>query len=112
MKSKLTRRRFISATTAGVVAVTGKNTAIAKFSVDDKPAILGGPKTRATPVTAWPILGDVEEKELLKVLHSKRWNRLGGSVVDHFEKTWAERLSAKHCVATSSGTSEIGRAHV
>lgn len=107
MKSKLTRRRFISSTAAGVMAVTGKNTAVAKFSVDDKLAILGGPKTRTAPLPSWPILGDVEEQELLKVLHSKRWNRLGGSEVDRFEKTWAQRLSARHCVATSSGTSAL-----
>ncbi len=107
MKSKLTRRHFMSATTAGVVAVTGKRTAVAKFSVEDKLAILGGPKTRTTPITAWPILSDIEEKELLKVLHSKRWNRLGGSEVDRFEKVWAQRLNAKHCVATSSGTSAL-----
>ena len=109
MKSKLTRRRFITTTTAGVVATsrTGKNKAIAKTSVEDKLALLGGPKSRTTPLTSWLILGDSEEKELLKVLHSKRWNRLGGSVVDQFEKTWAERLSARHCIATSSGTSAL-----
>ncbi len=109
MKSRLTRRHFISATTAGVVAssVTGKNTAVAKFSVEDKLALLGGPKTRTTPLSSWPILDAVEEKALLKVLHSKRWNRLGGSEVERFETTWAQRLNARHCVATSSGTSAL-----
>jgi dTDP-4-amino-4,6-dideoxygalactose transaminase len=109
MKSKLTRRRFISATAAGVVAshAAGKTAAVAQSSVSDKLALLGGPKTRTTPFPAWPIIGDLEEQELLKVLRSKRWNRLGGSLVDQFEKTWAERLKVKHCTATSSGTSAL-----
>ncbi len=107
MKSKLTRRHFISATATGVVALRGKGTSAAKFSVEDKLALLGGPKTRTTPLPSWPILDAVEEKALLKVLHSKRWNRLGGSEVERFETTWAQRLNARHCVATSSGTSAL-----
>jgi dTDP-4-amino-4,6-dideoxygalactose transaminase len=109
MKSQLTRRRFISATAAGVVAshAAGTSTAAAKSSVRDKLALLGGPKTRTTPFPAWPIIGDLEEQELLKALRSKRWNRLGGSLVDQFEKTWAERLKVKHCTATASGTSAL-----
>lgn len=109
MKSKLTRRRFISATAGGVMAsqLTSRNIALANTSIEDKLAILGGPKTRTTPVTEWPILNDLEEKALLKTLNSKRWNRIGGSEVDRFEKVWAERLSAKYCIATSSGTSAL-----
>jgi cystathionine beta-lyase/cystathionine gamma-synthase len=109
MKSKLTRRRFLSATAVGVASspLVSRSTARANSLSEDKLALLGGPKTRTTPVTSWPILHDLEEKELLKVLHSKRWNRLGGSEVDRFEKVRAERLSAHHCIATSSGTSAL-----
>ena len=112
MKNKLSRRQFISTSAAGVVAadLAAKPSARSSTRIstsNEKLAILGGPKTRTAPMTAWPILNELEEKELLKVLHSKRWNRLGGSEVDRFEKVWAERLSAKHCVATSSGTSAL-----
>ena len=108
MKNKLSRRQFISTSAAGVVAADLAAKPSARIAtVEDKLAILGGPKTRTTPVTAWPILNDLEEKELLKVLRSKRWNRLGGSEVDRFEKVWAERLNARHCIATSSGTSAL-----
>lgn len=111
MKTKLTRRRFISSSAAGVVAsglAAQPSITLAKTStVDDKLAILGGPKVRATPFTAWPIADETEEKLLLEVVRSKKWGRLNGSFVDRFEKTWAERIGAKSCLATASGTSAL-----
>ena len=43
----------------------------------------------------------------MEVFRTKRWNCLNGTYVDQFERAWAERLGAKHCVATSSGTSAL-----
>lgn len=107
MKDKLSRRRFL-ATSAAVTASVSTKTAVAKpASVNDKLALLGGPKVRTKPFTAWPIADETEEKLLLEVVRSKKWGRLGGSFVDRFEKTWIERTGVKSCVATSSGTSAL-----
>jgi perosamine synthetase len=114
MRKRLSRRRFLSATGAGVatarLAVPAANPAKANAFThlgDDKLAVLGGQPVRKGAFTAWPIIADNDEQELLTVLRSKRWNRLGGSAVERFEKLWAERLGARHCVATSSGTSAL-----
>ncbi len=44
----------------------------------------------------------------MEVLHSKNWCRSGnGHFATQFEKTWAETLGAKYCVATSCGTTAL-----
>jgi perosamine synthetase len=110
MKSKLSRRRFLATSTTGVVAsgFAKPSVTLAKTStVNDKLALLGGPKVRTAPFTAWPIADETEEKFLLEAVRSKKWGRLSGNFVERFEQTWAERLGAKSCVATSSGTSAL-----
>lgn len=111
MRKRLSRRRFLSATGAGVAAAqwtisSAKATTFTRLS-EDKLAVLGGQPVRTGGFTAWPIIGDNDEQGLLTVLRSKRWNRIGGSAVAQFEQLWAERLGARHCVATSSGTSAL-----
>ncbi|MFN7927339.1 MAG: DegT/DnrJ/EryC1/StrS family aminotransferase [Blastocatellia bacterium] len=109
MKKQLSRRRFISASAGVAAGIAAKpSVTLAKTStIDDKLALLGGPKVRTKPFTAWPIADETEEKLLLEVVRSKKWGRLNGSFVDRFEKTWAERTGAKSCLATSSGTSAL-----
>ncbi len=111
MRKKLSRRRFLSATCAGAAA-TGLRTRHTSAShtiiaTNDKPALLGGQPVRSTPFTSWPIIGEIEEKQLLEVLHNRKWNRLNGNVVERFEQAWSERLGVKHSLATSSGTSAL-----
>lgn len=114
MRKRLSRRRFLSTTSAGVAAAgltvpsapPAKATTVSRLG-DDKPAMLGGQPIRKEAFPAWPIIGENDEQELLAVLRSKRWNRLGGSAVERFEALWAERLGARHCIATSSGTSAL-----
>jgi dTDP-4-amino-4,6-dideoxygalactose transaminase len=76
-------------------------------SPDDKLALLGGKPVRHSPFPAWPVVGEVEEQKMLEALRSKKWNRLGGGLVESFEKVWSEKTGAKHCLATSSGTSAL-----
>lgn len=114
MRKRLSRRRFLSATSTSVAAAsfaaptakTARATTVSHAG-DDKLAALGGQPIRKEAFPAWPVIGDNDQQELLTVLHSKRWNRLGGSAVERFEKLWAERLGARHCIATSSGTSAL-----
>ncbi len=55
----------------------------------------------------WPVWSDGDEKGLVNVLNSGNWGRLTGDRVGLFEKTWAEKMQAKHCIATSSGTTAL-----
>ncbi len=111
MRSKLTRRGFLSsacagATTAGLAGrdALGRGMDVV---VDDRLAALGGAPVRNAPFPSWPVIGEREEKDLIEALRGKRWNRIGGSYVEKFERVWAERAGSRHCLATSSGTSAL-----
>ncbi|MGH9834389.1 MAG: DegT/DnrJ/EryC1/StrS family aminotransferase [Blastocatellia bacterium] len=107
MRNKFTRRRFLSTTCAGAVVAGASGSVSLGSTSDDKLALLGGAPVRNTPFPSWPVIGEKEEKDLIETLRGKRWNRIGGSVVEKFEKVWAEQLGARHCLATSSGTSAL-----
>jgi len=107
MRNKFTRRRFLSTTCAGAVVAGASGSVTLGSTSDDKLAALGGTPVRNTPFPSWPVIGEKEEKDLIETLRGKRWNRIGGSVVEKFEKVWAEQLGARHCLATSSGTSAL-----
>ena len=49
-----------------------------------------------------------EESALLNVLNSGRWGRTSrGSQLPAFEAAFAEKMKARHCLATSSGTTAL-----
>ncbi len=122
MSDQISRRGFLQTTMAGMVtagaagglgeaatesagaAATGGGVVAAESG---KLAVLGGSPTRTAPFPSWPLLGDVEEKNLLEALRSRRWNRMEGGIVARFEKVWAEKLGVRDCLATSSGTSAL-----
>jgi len=105
-----TRRRFIGTSAlagAGVSLGLGKAfSANAKTSVA-KPAILGGTKSHTGTFPGWPIFDEREDQALRQALHSGKWGRLNGSKVAEFEKAYAQLTKAKHCVATSCGTTAL-----
>jgi perosamine synthetase len=111
MKSNLTRRRFLTTTSAGaaIAGLTDQSPSLftATSEASEQLALLGGKPVRSAPFPTWPVIGESEEQMLLDVLRSKRWGRAGGSYVERFEKTWAGQLGAQHCLATSSGTSAL-----
>jgi dTDP-4-amino-4,6-dideoxygalactose transaminase len=72
-----------------------------------KPAILGGTPIKADKFPSWPVADDLEDKALLKVLHSGKWNRGGGKQVERFEEEYARLTGAKHCLAAANGTSAL-----
>jgi dTDP-4-amino-4,6-dideoxygalactose transaminase len=94
------RRRFLAAGTATVVSATANPT-------NGGPALLGGKPVRTQPFSAWPVIADNDEAALRKVLLSGKWNRGRGSAIPRFEQLWAEKLGAKHCLATANGTASL-----
>ena len=110
MKSDINRRQFIGTTAAasvslGLTNVFGANDSTATA----KPAILGGNKAHPGNWPDWPVFGEPEEKALLETLRSGEWFRYYKHAVQvaGFEEAWAKRAGAKHCIATSSGTSAL-----
>lgn len=67
-------------------------------------------KTRSTTkaVVEWPIWDSREETALLEVLNSGKWGRTsGGRRLAAFEAAFAERMRARYCIATASGTTAL-----
>ncbi len=101
MDPNFTRRSFIAAAPAataamGAAAVTG-----------DKPALLGGKKTRTEPFPSWPVFDRKEENALIEVLRSGKWYRGTGQQVKKFEAAYAQLTGAKQCLATANGTAAL-----
>lgn len=106
MGNKLTRRRFLAAASAAGAGLTlGTGPAIA--GGEDKPALLGGKPARQGPFPSWPVFDAKDEDALLKVMRTGQWYRGGGACVARFEAAYAERMGAKHCVATASGSTAL-----
>ncbi len=113
------RRQFLqTATQAGAGAMAVRYAALAGilssasgpnlFAAETgKPAKLGGQPVRTTPFPAWPVIDEREDKAILDVLHSRKWFRGDGQVVNHFEDAYLQLTGAKHCVATANGTSAV-----
>jgi dTDP-4-amino-4,6-dideoxygalactose transaminase len=109
MKTRFNRRNFIrTASFAGTGLALGVPRIIfASGTAADKPAILGGPKAHPSYFPGWPVVDQTEERALMDVLNSGNWCRLGSNVVGEFESAYAKLNGAKHCLATSCGTSAL-----
>jgi dTDP-4-amino-4,6-dideoxygalactose transaminase len=110
MKNTLSRRHFLKTVSArtAVSGLTARAATIrASSAANGRPALIGGTPIRSQPFPSWPVITTKDEQTWMEVFRTKRWNRLNGTYVDQFEKTWAERVGAQHCVATSSGTSAL-----
>jgi perosamine synthetase len=111
------RRRFIgsmSALAAAAAAPAPAAAAAARASTPrqasiaaGRPALLGGTPVRNTPFPSWPVADAREEQALTAVLRSGRWGRGGGEQVQRFEQSYAALTGARHCLATSNGTSAL-----
>src|SRR4051794_33157409 len=110
MNSHFTRRRFLGTSAAAGVGlglgVSGASNAKAQAG-PGKPAILGGTKTHTGAFPSWPQFNTQDDQALLQALHSGKWGRLIGQNVAGFEKAFSTICKAKHCVATSSGTTAL-----
>jgi len=104
----MNRREFLATSAAAGVSFSlfGANSPTVSTSTS-RPAILGGDPVRTEGWPAWPVFNDVEDKAMLNALRSGKWFRYSGNQVAKFEKAYAARAGAKHCVATSSGTTSL-----
>ncbi len=67
-------------------------------------AINGGKPAKTKAFPDWPLY-DNREKELLnKVLESRAWWRVTGSMVNEFEMKFAKMQGAKYCLGVTNGT--------
>jgi perosamine synthetase len=117
MEKKIySRRDFLkknSLTGLGAVMASATPSVFTSFTAElETPAILGGKPVRTNPWPEWPkwdILDD--ERSVIDVLRSGVWCRAGlspgRSVVAEFEKQWAEKVGAKHCLAVVNGTNSL-----
>ena len=97
------RRFFLSMAAAAGLA----GTRAAAATLGEKPAVLGGKPTRKKGFTRWPIVQKNDEKAWMSVLRTLKWNRRRGTAVTEFERAFARRLGARHCLATSGGTTAL-----
>lgn len=107
--NKMNRRRFIKTSSMiGMGTAMGLSTIpYAMHSQTRRAAILGGSKAFTGSWQGWPVVGPPEEQELLKVLHSGQWCRLGSPTTPRFEGDFRKMTSSAHTLATSSGTTAL-----
>jgi perosamine synthetase len=108
MNPPVSRRRFLR-TTATAGAASAAVPAVLR-AADSGPAKLGGPPAHPGPFPGWPVYDATEEKALHETLHSGQWFRGSGRGVSRFETAYARLTGARHCVATSCGTSALAAA--
>lgn len=108
MQAPVSRRDFLGgAATAGAGMCLGLSAASAAEKPAKVPAAVAAPAPAAKPAAEWPLWDEREEKALLDVLRSGKWGRGNGTRVKEFETVFAQRMQAKYCIATSSGTTAL-----
>jgi len=109
MDREANRRDFGKAITlAAAAGMMGKKRLKAgSATASGRLAILGGNPVRTQPFPDWPVVRENDETAWREVLASGKWCRLDGDRAATFEGEWARRLGAKHCLATSSGTTAL-----
>src|SRR5438094_2553670 len=112
MNSIIRRRRFLETTplSGAGLSLSLSRAAYAADGRDvsaSKPALLGGKPACSGSFPGWPVFDQTEEKALLDTLHSGQWYRGTGKAVSNFEEAYAKLTGAKHCLATSCGTSAL-----
>jgi perosamine synthetase len=115
MSQSVSRRRFVASAAAAGLGLTMPGTSAAQqpppsaaaAQAAEKPALLGGSRTRNKPIAPWPVMDTREEQALLATLRSGKWFCGDGKNVDNFEQAYARLTGAKHCVATNGGTTAL-----
>jgi perosamine synthetase len=104
MKPRLSRRTFLGTAASASAALCFQRPST--HAADSAAASVAKASRKSGD---WPIVDAREEKALMDVLHSGKWGRTGGGPlrVTEFEAAFAERMRAKYCVATSSGTTAL-----
>ena len=112
-KSRLTRRQFVTAASAGTLALSTTRKAAAHGFVSGnagKLAILGGTPVRQNkPWPEWPYWDENVVDSIVKTTKSRIWCRIQSpsGTVPTFEKKYARMMGANYCVATGAGTQAL-----
>jgi len=112
-KSRLTRRQFVTAASAGTFALSTTRKAAAHGFVSGnagKLAILGGTPVRQNkPWPEWPYWDENVVDSIVKTTKSRIWCRIQSpsGTVPTFEKKYARMMGANYCVATGAGTQAL-----
>jgi len=106
---KINRRNFIrNSSMIGMGAAIGLSSIpYTTKSQNNRSAILGGKRSFNGTWPEWPVIGTPEEQELLKVLHSGKWCRLGSPTAPRFEGEFSRMTGSGYALATSSGTTAL-----
>lgn len=108
MNRKLNRRDFIGAASAASAGLSLGLPGLARGAATAaKPALLGGPPAHPGAFPSWPVFDQTEERALLEALRSGQWFRGNGQAVARFESAYSKLTGAKHCLATSCGTTAL-----
>lgn len=104
MNNKFTRRHFIEG-----AAVAGVGLASATASRASEQSATANPSSAKPKRPSWPVWDSQEETALRDALNSGQWGRTsgGGQQVMAFEAAFAEKMHARFCLATSSGTTAL-----
>ncbi len=107
--NKLTRRRFISSTSAGAAAaiLSSPLYASSRRGVSSELALQGGDPVRTADWQSWPVWNQEAEEPMLELLRSTNWYRGDGNKCKDFEKEYAELIRAKRVIATASGSAAL-----
>ncbi len=76
-------------------------------AADQPPALLGGEPVRKKTWPSWPQVAPQDETTWLEALRACKWWRKEGHFVRDFERAWATRMGARHCLATANGTGAL-----
>jgi len=109
MPDAVTRRRFLNrAAAAGAGLCLAQPISAAGPGTMSKGSAGVAPQAAGKPYGEWPVFDSRDEEALLDVLRSGKWGRTaGGTRVKEFEAAFASLMQAKHCIATSSGTTAL-----
>ena len=107
--NKLTRRKFISSTSAGAAATMFSAPLFASSGsgAGSKLAVQGGDPVRTAEWLSWPVWNKKAEEPMMELLRSGDWFRGDGNKCLEFEKAYGELLGAQRVLATSSGTTAL-----
>ncbi len=107
--NKLTRRKFISSTSAGAAATVLSTPLFASVrrGASSELAILGGQAVRTADWLSWPVWNPDAGESMLELLRSGNWYRGDGNKCKDFEKEYAELIGAKRVIATASGSAAL-----
>lgn len=95
------RRFFLGAGPALALAQSSGRAA------DQKLALLGGEPVRRKAWPSWPQTVPQDETTWLEALRACKWWRKEGHFVRDFERAWAAKIGANHCIAMANGTSSL-----